>query len=238
MTDRYQLFCPGNIYHERDAHWGSTFTELGNFILQSNEFRDASYPVSIYQKDTAYALDTPYILYNTEQTTSETFPWESKCDKDIKEIWDYSQVNIDNFKKRGILNTRLVVPTIWNDYKNKLLSYNEDNTYDYDVIFVGMGSERRFKIIEQLEHLAKSGLRIKLVTHSIAYGEKRDRLIAKSKIYLNVHYKQHWNILERIRLFPWIGINKLIVSENSIDNDPACVNVDYDNIIDTILKLV
>lgn len=235
MNVRYQLFCPGNIYHERDKYWGSLFTELGYFTLQSEEFRNTSCPVCIYRKDATYPSDTQYILYNTEQTTSENFNYELMLDKDIKEIWDYSPANIKNLNKKGIMNTRLVVPTIWNDYKNKLLSYNPDNTYDYDVIFVGMGSDRRWEITEKL---LKLGLRVKTVMHNVAYGEDRDKLIAKSKIYLNIHFKEEWNIFERIRLFPWIGVNKLIVSENSVDNDPACINVDYNNIIDTVLKLV
>lgn len=199
------------------------FADLINFFENDPTISKIDLPIVLYKNNQQH-LDK-FIFYNTEQTY-DGFDYTPLLDKRIVEVWDYSLKNIEFFESHGIKNLKHVPPVLWDEYRNKLLSYNLDCTYDYDVAFVGAYSQRRGVVLENLE---KRGIRVKIQSHD--FGEVRDRDIAKSKILINIHYSPNWKIFERVRCFAWIGINKTIISENSLDNDDKCINVEYDDLV-------
>ena len=153
------------------------------------------------------------------------------------EIWDYSLENVKNFNKNGIHNVKHVPFCLWDDYKRRIESYNLNKNYEYDVVFVGWINERRGLILNELK---QNGIKVFTIPHHINgnFGEERDKMISKSKILLNIHFKEDYKIFESYRCFPWVETNKIIVSENSLDNDIRCINVNYENIVDTIIKII
>lgn len=204
------------------------FHELQNFLAY---YSNSSIPISICVplKD----KNQEHILYNTEQLTkwSEVRKIKDviKNNNNIVEIWDYSEENINILHKNGITNTKYFPPKIWPEYRNKLLSYN-DGSYDYDVAFCGLMSEARIKIIKRLK---QNNISCDIIR---AYGEHRDKRISKCKILLNVHYAGDYKIFEKIRCFPWLDINKIVISQNSLDPDPRCINASFDDIVPAVIK--
>lgn len=205
------------------------FYELEQFILNCDEFYNSNYPICVFK----VMCNEDCILYNTEQTTRQDFNFRDFKNPLIKEIWDYSEINIENFKKNGITNVKLVKPKIWNEYAQKLSSYNTTNDYEYDVVFVGWVQERREKILFDLKKE-----NIKTLILSEHFLDERDKLISKSKILLNMHFDDDYKIFEIVRCFPWLDVNKIVVSENSLDNDERCINVNYNEIVHTIKKIL
>jgi hypothetical protein len=70
------------------------------------------------------------------------------------------------------------------------------------------------------------------------YGEERDKELAKCKILLNIHAFSDYNVFENARCEPWLAIGVPIISENSLDNDPRCINVDYDQIVPRTIEFL
>jgi hypothetical protein len=55
---------------------------------------------------------------------------------------------------------------------------------------------------------------------------------------LNIHFNENYKIFEQYRCFAWLDIGKVVLSENSLDNDPRCINVSYDEIVPTLMKVL
>lgn len=207
------------------------FFEMEEFL--KNYYYETPLPISIHKP----FFTKPQILFNTEQLTRPDVIEFYKSQKDnqtINEVWDYSQYNIFLLNQLGITNTRFVPLKIWPSYKKKLTSYNKNNTYNFDVGFVGwVHGEKRISIIEQI---IKEGISIDVIQDT--YGDARDKRLSKCKVILNIHYSNNYQIFEQYRCFAWLDIGKTIISENSLDNDPRCINVEYNKIIETIRSIL
>lgn len=209
------------------------FYELENFLKYY--YSDVKYPICIQTSHT----DVPHIVYNTEQMTRNANDMyhlinNFRNNNKIIEIWDYSKTNIQILNKLGIYNVKHIPLKIWPAYKNQILSLNTDNTYHYDVGFCGWvhGNHR----IDLLDKIQKSNITIDIIED--LYKDARDSRLARCKILLNIHYNKEYRIFEQLRCFPWIETNKIVVSETSLDNDPRCINVDYENIFSTLKGLL
>lgn len=210
---------------------GSLFKELEGFLRYY--YNDIDTPISIMRQ----YFDEPQIVFNTEQLTIPDLfnNIMSYKNSNIIEIWDYSLSNINILNSVGINNTKHIPLKIWPEYKKKLDSLNTDNTYYYDVGFCGWtGSARRRSILELIKN---SGMTLDIIEGGV-FGEDRDKRLAKCKILLNIHFDTTYKIFEQLRCFPWIDTGKTVVSENSLDNDPRCVNVEYEDLVPTLLGLL
>ena len=70
------------------------------------------------------------------------------------------------------------------------------------------------------------------------FGKDRDIELAKCKIILNIHAEDDYKIFESCRCEPWLKLGITVISENSLDNDPRCINVNYNDIVKTVVELV
>lgn len=206
--------------------WVDTF----KFFLESENCPPHEYPIVIWTTD---RYPDKYILYNSEQLSSKgkLTGFLSKINNAVIEIWDYSLENTKILEKHGI-SSKHVPPISPEWYKNKLKSYSDEPCI-YDVGFAGCESERRTKIIEELK---SSGITVNYIIEK--YGEERDKELAKCRIILNIHCLDDFSIFESARCEPWLSIDKCVVSENSLDNDPRCINVDYNIIVKTIIDII
>lgn len=155
-----------------------------------------------------------YIVFQLEQTTGQDeSKWFSQTYlnhmKNALEIWDYSLINYKNLRKLGIDKVEYVplqymrsVDTIQHQEK------------DIDILFYGSINERRQKILDQLDQLTTSNLKVVVKTH--VWNEERDNLIARSKVITNIHYYNN-SILETTRLSHLLSNGCLVVSERSQD---------------------
>jgi hypothetical protein len=184
---------------------------------------------------TGINLSPDSILYNLEQIL-EGSPWLGAGYIDMLrryQVWDYSRQNIDVLRELGIGNTRLCrigyVPEM--SYIREL---PEDDQV-IDVLFYGSLNSRRSSILDQLK---KKGL--KVGSFFGVYGMRRDRLVARAKIVINIHFYES-KIMEIIRLSHLMANKKFIVSERGNDQimerpfEEGMVFSDYDSLVETCL---
>jgi hypothetical protein len=161
-------------------------------------------------------LPLNFIAVQMEQTGVDDSRWMRQeyydmLDKAI-EVWDYSKVNIKNFSKK--INVIIKhVPIMYMDCihnKNKLLQKK-----DIDVLFMGSMNERRKKIIHDLKD---NGINVHVAPYNL-WGQKRDNMLARSKIVLNIHFYEN-AILETTRLSYVLSLGEcIVVSEKSVDEE-------------------
>jgi tetratricopeptide (TPR) repeat protein len=176
------------------------------------------------------------ILYNLEQIHLGS-PWLKQEYLDLLRsyrIWDYSRTNIREFSKLDIESVGLCevgyVP------ESTCIESASASKKDIDVLFYGSLNPRRQVILDQLE---KRGINV--VSVFGAYGLRRDKLIAKSKIILNVHFYES-KILEVVRISHLLANGCFVVSEKGGDPDTnrefegAVVLEDYDAIVDSCVR--
>lgn len=150
------------------------------------------------------------ILFNLEQIQLDS-PWMSQSYLNILRtypVWDYSYRNIQKLKKLGINN----VTQCGIGYEPELTRIPQSEE-DIDVLLYGSLNDRRIKILKELKDNG-----INVVALFGAYGEERDKYIARSKIILNIHYYEA-RVFEIIRVSYLLANKKFVISEVGQDDD-------------------
>ncbi len=142
------------------------------------------------------------ILYNAEQVAVAADPARLIARTD-RIIWDYSEANIEKWHSLGIRRA-ILCPVGYIPSMTTIRPANED----IDVLFYGWLNEHRREILDAIE---KAGLRVVML--SAQYGNTRDRWIARSKVVLNLHYRNREGIFEIFRCAHLFANEKCIVSE-------------------------
>ena len=152
-------------------------------------------------------LPSNAILYNLEQVSSES-PWLTNEYVQLLrkfKLWDYSSLNQLAWSKLGIRKVK-ICPIGYAPELTRIKCVSED----IDVLFYGSLNDRRTSILSQIQ---QRGLR---VVHAFGvYGEKRDELIARSKIILNIHFYEA-QVLEIVRISYVLANRKCVVTEGPL----------------------
>jgi SAM-dependent methyltransferase len=154
------------------------------------------------------ALPPDAILYNLEQIDAGS-SWMTRSLVDLfrtHEVWDYSHANAARHADLGLRPPR-VVPIGWVPELSRIEAAAEE----IDVLFYGSLNERRRAI---LEALSARGLRVQIAFG--VYGEERDRLVARSKVVLNIHYYQA-KVFEIVRVSYLLANRRCVVSERGTE---------------------
>ena len=164
-----------------------------------------------------------YFFYQLEQFDKSNSPhifnsFVFLIMKHAKHIFDYSNINLAYYNENqiniSINKTSLLLPPIVNiDETNN--NNNNNNNNKIDVLFCGslVCSPRRHFILESLKH---NGINIIIVNN--IFGNELQKLIKKSKIFLNIRYSDS-KILETCRLHEAImSTDTYIVSEKPGSN--------------------
>ena len=149
------------------------------------------------------------ILYNLEQIDVGS-PWlkpELIALFKRSRVWDYSRRNAKALSELGVKVER-VVPV---GYAPELTRIQHAPKKDIDILFFGSMNERRKAI---LDGFVNAG--VALVGVFGAYGGKRDALIARAKVVLNVHYYEA-KVLEIVRLQYLLANQVTVLSEHGAD---------------------
>lgn len=179
-------------------------------------------------------------------------------------VWDYSLTNIDSlFTNYGIKATHVPIgysrcmsniktgrsASIVGGGKNgkqriefaewsgiyPAVDHNGKFVQDVDVCFYGSMNERRKNIIDALKECEVNGRKL-TVANFIGYGGFRDKIVARSKIVLNMHYYEN-AIFESIRCSHLFANKKCVVSEGPIPESyvPA---TSYENLVERCMFLL
>ncbi len=152
-----------------------------------------------------------YIPYQLEQLSEGAFPLnpvQRQVLAQADEIWDYSLKNIDYMNGIGLNACYL---PIGYHKKLELINQCEESEKDIDILFYGSVGDRRRKLLQSF------GKSVNLKVLFGVYGEPRDRMIARSKIVLNIHHYPA-QLLETVRLSYLLNNRVFIVSESSSEN--------------------
>lgn len=159
--------------------------------------------------------DLPYgpncILYNMEQLAcwDKTHGTSVSLTQRLKgygrEVWDYSPLNIDILREAGVNAT--LVPIRYSPCLTRI----EPTEEDLDVVFFGSINQRRKDLVQKL---LDAGIHVFWLSDS--FGEERDKIIARAKIMLNLHYYEG-GTFEMLRVSYLLANNKFVITEPSPD---------------------
>lgn len=175
------------------------------------------------------------VVYNSEQIGPDS-PWIGRPYMQIlrtREVWDYSAENARRLIDLGAASVRHV-PIGYVPELSRIAPARED----IDVLFYGSINPRRQLILDELR---RRGLNVAGIFGT--YGEERDRVIARAKIVLNVHFYET-KVFEIVRASYLFTNFKAVVAECGGD---TCVEADirgafrgvpYAELVDACVALV
>lgn len=176
------------------------------------------------------------IVYNLEQfgNGSPWFPPQVRAALGACVVWDYSARNLERMQAAGLVAKGMHVPI---GYVPELTRIAPAPAQDIDVLFYGSINPRRATV---LRALSAAGLK---VAHAFGvYGARRDALIARAKVVLNLHYYDA-AVFEVVRVSYLLANAKAVVAEcgptTEIDPDlrDAVAAVPYESLVDTAVAL-
>jgi FkbM family methyltransferase len=234
---------PGNIHSECFRELAETLNEglnaLGHDSVLAEELAVPGRRSIVFGSNLIANLDAPpafapgSILYNLEQIYDGS-PWltpELLAAFRAHTVWDYSRANIEALARYGIAAQHVPV-----GYVPALTRIPAAPVQDIDVLFIGSIAERRLAILQALE---SRGARVVAIYGR--YGEERDRLIARSKIVLNIHFHAA-KVFEIVRVSYLLANRCFVISESGSD---AAVEASlaggvafaaYDRLVETCLS--
>jgi len=177
---------------------------------------------------------TPTIVMQTEMLSDThgflpSRPYYIDYLRTVAEVWDYSETNLAFLHAKGLNH----VHTLTLGYLPSLDRVPRDTQRDLDVLFIGVVTPRRGKI---LQALLDRGLNVAIL-HNV-FGAKRDEYLARARIVLNIH-QFDLPQLEQVRLSYLLNNECFVVSESSSENPygQGVVFADYDALVDTCVRL-
>jgi hypothetical protein len=188
--------------------------------------------------DEVGSMPADAIMINTEQMTAFDNPTElisAYMQYRDRVVWDYSTKNIEILRGLGL--QRLVHCPI--GYVPVMSRISPAPVEDIDVLFYGACSERRKRVMEQLED---AGVKIAICTG--IFGRDLDPFIARAKVVLNMHFYER-PIFEVVRCSHLWANKKCVVTEGGgLDEDleslasRAAAYVRYDQLVNQCRYLV
>jgi hypothetical protein len=176
-------------------------------------------------------FNNPYIIYQLEPLSIDH--WWEKLDsklslfKNAYSIWDYTRYNQKYLSEYGLNST--FVPLGYHPRMNEI-THNE--FADYDVLFVGFITERRQKILEELNKYC-------CVSVQPRWGNDFSKSLGRSKILLNIHQYDTPTPLEQPRIAYALNNRCFVLSEESLDNPyEHLMTCTYENLTKQILHFL
>lgn len=201
-----------------------------------------------------------YIVYNLEQISPNS-PWLTLSyldflrESSVRQIvWDYSLENIGLLEEMGVAAQHL--PIGYMPCLTRIAPVQED----IDILFVGSLNARRQRILDCLRGIRMADLSVppsvrlgssdamafkslNVVVGFSVYGAKRDALIARAKVVLNMHYYES-RVFEMARCSYLMANRKCVVSETGTDRSleepfyKAVVFANYESLVDRCVLMV
>ncbi len=176
------------------------------------------------------------ILYNLEQVDPGS-PWLTPELLELfrrHTVWDYSARNAARYPGLGLAVPR-VVPIGWVPALTRIAPAPVE---DVDVLFYGSQNPRRRRVLDALR---AHGLRVE-APYGV-YGAERDRLIARAKVVLNVHFYEA-KVFEVVRVSYLLANRRCVVSERGAELEeerqfePGVAFAPYGQLVEACARLV
>lgn len=188
---------------------------LGHSVrIQTNRIDSDGIAVifGIHHLDPAHVERLPpqSIIYNLEQL-APGYPWFSEPYVKLLtrfRVWDYSARNVAYLRRQG---RPAAVSHLPFGYSPCLARVPAAQTEDVDVLFFGVNTDRRGRV---LQALVERGLNV--VALSNVWGAERDAWIARAKVVLNMHQADIGEF-ESVRVLFLLANGKAVVSETAPD---------------------
>lgn len=183
------------------------------------------------------SLPANCVVFNAEQIGSGSV-FDSEAYREILAcypVWDYSARNVESLRRMLPADRVHHVPIGYAPTLTRIEPAPEENI---DVLFYGSVNDRREKVLEALRN---AGLNVHYAYR--VYGAERDRLIARAKVVLNVHYFST-RIFEIFRVSYLLANRKAVVSECAADTEidarlrEAVALAEYDQLVEACRALV
>ena len=187
------------------------------FVLRQEDFiaiRNTGASYIVLQME---ALDE---LHGFKQNIPDYMDFLKTC----RQIWDYSPTNVKYLVEHGCSDVKQI-PI---GYSARLERITHADTKDIDIFFYGSITPRREHILQQFKDRG-----VKIIGVFRAYGPERDKMIARSKIVLNLHQFDLPH-LEEVRIAYLLNNRCFVLSEMS-DYNPYGEGVifsEYNNIVE------
>jgi len=179
-------------------------------------------------------------LINTEQLSSQR-----SLDGIIHVSTQYPHLKLIDFSMDNIHILQqhdkhaIFIPYQFTNIENNKLSSFLLNDREYDVAIIGMKTQRRVKISDELESYG-----LKVYHSDNSWDDERDMSLSKSKIFLNIHAYDECQIYESLRCCRFVFTGKMLVvsetctNQESLDIYPLVTFADHDRLAVTVLQLL
>jgi|SRR5579862_10048652 len=230
------------MYDELIAAVRASLVDLGHdCTVAENHFRTDAHNILLggsifaarHLKLAELLRGKPYILYQIESLDEsrgllKEWPEYRALMAHAAWIWDYGPASTEYLRRNGFARVTHLPP----GYHRCLESFPAAGAPLADVVFCGSPHPRRLAVIDALR---ARGLTVAL--NPDVYGEKRNRLIAHSKIALNIHGWDDLDTLETVRLSLLLANRRFVISERADHNpyDDGVVYAAYDDLVPTII---
>ncbi len=206
------MFDHLDIFHFLARACYEGLQELG-FDVEIVDFMDVSDEQSIFITMSAamildVALPKRYIMYNWEQFTTDKQWGDEVFDRmrNAIEVWDYSPLNIKYFSTLDIHHSKLILPGYHMVLSRRLL--DEDlvpRTNELFTLISTAMNERRTKFIDQIKDSIPLNNAVEIFHSNL------------TKIGLNIHYFGGKRIMEIHRIFQFVALKVLVLTERGDD---------------------
>lgn len=127
------------------------------------------------------------VIINTEPLFAGPM-WQAWSEKAMKyaskyRIWDYDDNNISTWASHGFNEVEFFKFGYQRELKR--IPKLEESNVPIDILFYGSFVERRVAILDKLQ---RSGIRLETLFG--VYGDKRDEVISRSKLVINIHAQE------------------------------------------------
>jgi hypothetical protein len=204
MVDQVGIYTPENYIHSQ------AFNEVANgfrdAFLELNLPKDGR--ILLFGGALMQSVPGNFVIYQTEQVQNTQLMTPAYINTlRTHEVWDYSLKNIEALEKIGI--KAKYVPVGYMPSMRVIKPAQKD----IDILHYGSCNPRRQEILGQLLDAD-----LKVVHIFNCYGAKRDAMIARAKIVINIHYYDSC-IFEIFRVSHLMANEACVVSE--IGDDAA-----------------
>ena len=189
---------------------------------------------NFFRMEELAGLTADSVIFNVENTSSVFMTGDYLHILRKFRVWDFDAKNAADLSR--IIGKPVFYLKMFS--VNRLARIFDTVDQDIDVLFYGTINDRRRTIIDQL---AARNLRVEAADG--VYGPPLDRLIARAKVVINIHYYVNGRV-EIIRLMDLLAHGKAIVTEvnagEALDTDlmGGVAAVPYELLVQTALSLV
>lgn len=215
-------FCRLGVAHRSSRNY-MDFNVYNLLVGEVISLEARAFPPQMFRNSTIFQLESL-----TKGGFLEQYPNYLNLLRQFPVIWDYSQANIRFLREQGI-NTAVHVPVGYDPILERIPQLPRQ---DVDVLFYGSANPRRGAILDALR---QAGFVVEY--HFGLYSGKRDSLVSRSKIVLNIH-QFDGQVVEEVRLSYLLANGRFVISEAG-DHDPydgGVVFTPYDKLVESCTR--